>query len=82
MTTTFKFSGGDENRMFINITKLLYDRHPTELIFKDGNKRNLTKENIIIRDKTTSYYTEFKHNIIMAMFISNYYLCKLTHWFK
>jgi Ribonuclease G/E len=48
-TTQFKYSGNDEKKFIKKVIRVLYDADIDELIFKDGNRRNLTRENVIIK---------------------------------
>lgn len=52
-TTTYKYNGSDEAKFIKKVIRVLYDANPDELIFKDGNRRNLTHRNVIVK---TSIY--------------------------
>ena len=42
-TTNFKYSGTDEQRFIKKVIRMLYDCDETDIDFKDGNRRNLTR---------------------------------------
>mgnify|MGYP003651919659 FL=1 len=48
-TSTFNYDGVDADKFIKQVIRLLYDRDIDEVIFKDGNKLNLTKNNIWIK---------------------------------
>lgn len=48
-STTFKYNGNDANKFIKQIIRMLYDADIDEVIFKDGNRLNLTKQNICIK---------------------------------
>lgn len=47
-TTNFKYSGTDEQRFIKKVIRMLYDCDETDIDFKDGNRRNLTRDNVRI----------------------------------
>lgn len=50
-TTNFQYSGDDETKFIKKVIRMLYECDETELIFKDGNRRNLTRENVLVKSK-------------------------------
>ena len=48
-TTTFNYDGTDADKFIKQVLRLLYDRDIDEVVFKDGNPLNLTKNNIWIK---------------------------------
>jgi hypothetical protein len=48
-TSTFNYDGVDADKFIKQVIRLLYDRDIDDIVFKDGNKLNLTKNNIWIK---------------------------------
>ncbi len=48
-STTFKYDGNDANKFIKQIIRMLYDADIDDVVFKDGNPLNLTKQNIWIK---------------------------------
>ena len=49
-TTTLKFDVKNEKRFIKQVIKLIYDADIDNVIFIDGNSRNLSKDNIYISE--------------------------------
>ena len=47
--TTFNYDGDSAEAFVKQIIKLLYDADIEDIVFKDGNSRNLTRNNIWVR---------------------------------
>jgi hypothetical protein len=47
--TTFNYDGDSAEAFIKQIIKLLYDADINDVVFKDGNSRNLTRNNIWVR---------------------------------
>ena len=47
-TTTYKYEGKNERKFIKEAIKLIYDADIEDVVFIDGNMRNLTYENIYI----------------------------------
>tara|TARA_R110000824_G_scaffold249992_1_gene438808 strand:+ start:44 stop:223 length:180 start_codon:yes stop_codon:yes gene_type:complete len=48
-TSTLKYDGDDVDKFIKQVLRLLYNKEIDEVVFKDGNKLNLTKNNIWIK---------------------------------
>ena len=53
-TTTYKYEGKNERKFIKEAIKLIYDADIEDVVFIDGNSRNLTYENIYI-NKSVEY---------------------------
>tara|TARA_R110000803_G_scaffold27479_1_gene64201 strand:+ start:1556 stop:1726 length:171 start_codon:yes stop_codon:yes gene_type:complete len=47
--TQFTYNGSDEEAFYKKVIKLLYDAEPSDIIFKNGDRRDLTKANVWIK---------------------------------
>ena len=47
--TNFNYDGQDADKFIKQIIKLLYDAEIEDIVFKDGNSRNLTRNNIWVK---------------------------------
>jgi len=47
--TNFNYEGLDADKFIKQIIKLLYDAEIEDIVFKDGNSRNLTRNNIWVK---------------------------------
>ena len=47
--TNFNYDGDKAEAFIKQIIKLLYDADINDVVFKDGNSRNLTRDNIWVR---------------------------------
>ena len=45
----FTYSGRDEKLFYKKMIRLLYDAEPSDIIFKNGDRRDLTKNNVWVR---------------------------------
>ena len=45
-TSTFIYDGVDADKFIKQVLRLLYNKEIDEVVFKDGNRLNLTKNNV------------------------------------
>ena len=50
-TTTFNYDGVDADGFIKKVIRMLYDKDVNDIIFIDGNKQNLTRDNIYWNEK-------------------------------
>jgi len=48
-TSTFKYDREDADKFIKQVLRLLYNKDIDEVVFKDGNPLNLTKNNVWIK---------------------------------
>jgi len=45
----FTYSGRDEMLFYKKLIRVMYDAEPTDIVFKNGDRRDLTKNNVWVK---------------------------------